>query len=262
MSKKKESFSNVLKIKGSISRNVRYILYGIYFVLFVAVWKLGEGTALKPFSEVLTAFKKLFITDHFLSNVIQSIELSVTAIVLSLALTLVLAYIAVMPLFRPLSLVISKGRFLGLLGIYFMFIVVFELGFSLQVALLTFGITVFFLTSMYTVITEIPLSRFDYARSLGLSEWQVFWQVVIRGTADQMLESLRQNAAIGWMMIPGVETIIRVGGIGDVLYDKVKYFKRDEAIAILFCVILIGIIQDIVLKYIQGVLTPHILVKK
>ncbi len=262
MSKKKESFSNVLQIKGSISRNIRYILYGVYFVLFVALWKLGEGTALKPFSDVLVSLKELFTVDYFLGDVIESIKLSLTAIALSLALTLVLAYIAVMPLFRPLSLIISKGRFLGLLGIYFMFIVAFDLGFSLQVALLTFGITVFFLTSMYTVITEIPSSRFDYARSLGLSEGQVFWQVVIRGTGDQMLESLRQNAAIGWMMLPGVETIVRVGGIGDILLDKVKYFDREKVLAILFCIILIGIIQDIVLRYIQGVLTPHILVKK
>jgi len=262
MSNAKNELASVVRINGLMGRYVQFGLYFIYLLIFIGLWQMNIGTALRPFSEVFASFSDLFLKDLFMNHVIESIELSLTAIGISMAITLVFSYLSTMPMFRPWSLIISKGRFLGVLGIYFIFIVAFGLGFPLKVALLTFGITVFFLTSMYTVITEIPQSRFDYARSLGLSEIQVFWQVVIRGTADQMLESLRQNAAIGWMMIPAVETIVKTGGIGDILWDNIKHFDRGKALAIMFVIIIIGIIQDILLKLTQRVVTPHVTVKK
>ncbi|MCP4113568.1 MAG: ABC transporter permease subunit [Desulfobacteraceae bacterium] len=262
MSHKKKLFSNIIQINGSLSGNIKYILYGIYFLLFVAIWHLCTGTAIRPFSEIFASLEILFVEDYFLGDIGYSVKLSLTAIFLSTIVTLIISYLSTFPLVRPGTLIISKGRFLGVLGIYYIFIVAFGLGFSLKVALLTFGITVFFLTSMYTVITEIPQSQFDYARSLGLTDWQVFWQVVIRGTADQMLESLRQNAAIGWMMIPAVETIVKTGGIGDVLWDNIKHFDRGKALAVMFCIIFIGIVQDIFLRELQRIITPHISVKK
>ncbi|MDH5681226.1 MAG: ABC transporter permease subunit [Spirochaetota bacterium] len=262
MNNLKGELASVIKINGLMGRYVKYALYFIYLLIFIGIWQINIGTALRPFSEVFAKLSDLFLKEFFMNKVIESIELSLMAIAISLSITLIFSYLATMPMFRPWSLIITKGRFLGVLGIYFIFIGVFGLGFHMKVALLTFGITVFFLTSMYSIITEIPQSRFDYARSLGLSEIQVFWQVVIRGTADQMLESLRQNAAIGWMMIPAVENIVKSGGIGDVLWDNVKHFDRSKTLAIVFVIIIIGIIQDILLKMTQRVVTPHVTVKK
>lgn len=258
----KRFFSTLLQINGTFSNNAQYILYGFYFFFFIVLWQLSIGSAIRPFSEIALSIKLLFFNDKFLWDIVASFKLSLSAIFLSLVVTLIFSYLAVFPLFRPGAMVITKGRFLGILGLYYIFIVLFGLGFSLKVALLTFGITVFFLTSMYTIVTEIPQSKFDHARVLGLSDWQVFWQVVVRGTAGQMLESLRQNAAIGWMMIPAVETIVKTGGIGDVLWDNIKHFDRGKALAIMFIIIFLGIIQDKLLQMLQRILTPHIFLEQ
>ena len=70
---------------------------------------------------------------------------------------------------------ISKGRFLSLAGFTLIATLLFEGG-AIKTALLTFSITVFFITSMASVIAAIPKSEFDHARTLRMSEWRVVWK--------------------------------------------------------------------------------------
>lgn len=253
-----KKINELVTIHGDISKNIKYALYAFYAILFVIIWHLGVGITIRPFSEIFKSLGVLWFEKGLASDIGQSLILNATALFSSLVLTLVVGYIAAFPLLQPIAFIISKGRFLGLMGLNAMFIELFGLGFNMKVALLTFGISVFYITSLYSIVIEIPTSRFDYARSLGLSKAKVLWQVVIRGTADQMLESLRQNAAIGWMMITAVEGIVKSGGIGDRLYHSYKHFDRGEVLAIIFCIILIGILTDVVLKVIREIITPHI----
>src|SRR5437867_629398 len=84
-----------------------------------------------------------------------------------------------------------------------------------QVALLVFGMTVFFVTSMLDVVAAIPKESFDHARTLRMGEWRTVWEVLVLGTAEKAMDVLRQNAAIGWMMLTMVEGISRSeGGVG------------------------------------------------
>lgn len=260
--KETSAIASLFSVNGSPSRNVKYVLYGIYAALFVIVWHAGAGTTVRPFTEIGSSFYHLWFEKGLAQDLGQSIQLIAIALGASLFATLATTYIATLPALEPISYFISRGRFLGLMGLNAIFIEVFGLGIAMKIAVLTFSVSVFFVTSMHAIITEIPRSRYDYARSLGLNSWQVVWHVVIRGTADQMLESLRQNAAIGWMMITAVEGIVKSGGIGDRLYYSYKHFDRGEVLAIIFCILLIGILMDITLRWLQHIITPHVLAKK
>lgn len=258
----KKQLSDLFTIKGDLTPQVKYGLYALYVVLFVVLWESAAGVAIRPFGEILDGFKVLWFEKGLAVDIGQSVYLNLVAIGVTLLLTLLLSYLSIFQFWRPLSFAISKGRFLGLLGLNFIFIEIFGLGFEMKVALLTFGITVFYLTSMYSIVQEIPEDQLDYARSLGLSKWQIIWQVVIRGTADQMLETLRQNAAIGWMMITAVEGIVKSGGIGDLLWNSNKHFDRGEVLAIIFCILIIGMLQDQLLKTLKKIITPHAIEEK
>ena len=39
-----------------------------------------------------------------------------------------------------------------------------------------------------------------------MGEWRVVWEVVVRGTRDQAIDVMRQNAAMGWMMLTMAKT--------------------------------------------------------
>ena len=78
-----------------------------------------------------------------------------------------------------------------------------------------------------------------------MSEWRVVWEVVILGTADQAFEVLRQNAAIGWMMLTMVEGIARAeGGIGVALLNENKHFRLEYLFAIQLVILIVGLVQD------------------
>jgi len=105
---------------------------------------------------------------------------------------------------------------------------------------------------------EIPREKFDYARSLRMSEWQVVWEVVVLGTADQAIEVLRQNAAMGWMMLTMVESISRSeGGIGAMLLNQNKHFHLAEVFAIQILILLVGMIQDYGIAFAKRLLCPY-----
>src|SRR5262249_21522186 len=145
-------------------------------------------------------------------ELLASLALNVEALALTLLISLALAYATVIPALRPAVGAVSKGRFLGLTGLTLVFMLAFGGGHLLKLWLLVFGMTVFYVTSMSAVVAAIPRETFDLARSLRMSEPRVVWEVVVKGTRDAALETLRQNAAIGWMMLTAVEGISRSEG--------------------------------------------------
>ncbi|HSF41591.1 MAG TPA: nitrate ABC transporter permease, partial [Thermoanaerobaculia bacterium] len=153
---------------------------------------------------------------------------------------------------------VSKGRFLGLIGLTFVFTLMVGGGRPLKLALLVFGMTVFFITSMAAEVLSIPKERFDHARTLRMNEWEVVWEVVILGTADKAFEVLRQNAAIGWMMLTMVEGISRSeGGVGAMLLNQNKHFHLAEVFAIQITILLVGILQDYGIGALQRIVCPY-----
>jgi NitT/TauT family transport system permease protein len=90
-----------------------------------------------------------------------------------------------------------------------------------------------------------------------MNEWQVVWEVVILGTAEQAIEVLRQNAAIGWMMLTMVEGIARSeGGVGALLLNQNKYFHLPEVFAVQITILLIGMLQDYGIGVLARVVCP------
>jgi len=198
----------------------------------------------KP-NEVFPAVAKLWLEQGLGPELVTSFWMNVQALAITAFISLGLAYLSVMPAVRPIVAAVAKGRFLGLSGLTFIFTLMVGGGRPLKLALLVFGMTVFFVTSMAAVVAAIPKSSFDHARSLRMSEWEVVWDVVVLGTLDQAIEVFRQNAAIGWMMLTMVEGISRSeGGVGAMLLNQNKHFHLAEVFGIQILILLVGLVQD------------------
>lgn len=208
--------------------------------------------------EVFDALRHLWMVEGLGQDLMTSFVLNLQALGWSTLISLGLAYLTVIPLFRPIVAAISKGRFLSLVGFTVLFNIVFGGGRPLKVSLLVFGITVFYITSMAAVISAIPKSEFDYARTLRMSEWRVVWEVVVLGTVDKAFEVLRQNAAMGWMMLTMVEGIVRQeGGVGVQLLNGYKFMKLDWMFAIQLVILITGLIQDYAIGALRRMCCPY-----
>ncbi|HLK15367.1 MAG TPA: ABC transporter permease subunit [Fimbriimonadaceae bacterium] len=241
-----------------LSPSAMQIIVVMEIIAFLVLWSFSPWPILPHPAEVFGAFRGLWTKQGLGPALVSSFTFNVEALFYSTLISLAFGYLSVLPAMRPIVAAISKGRFLSLVGFSLLFLVVLGGGHTLKLALLVFGMTVFFLTSMASVIQEIPRSEFDYARTLHMSEWRVVWEVVILGTADKALEVMRQNAAMGWMMLTMVETIVRAeGGVGVLLMNNEKYMKLSEVFAIQLAVLLVGLFQDAGIGLIRRFLCPY-----
>jgi len=258
MSKNRNSIAGILLPNRTVSPTVMKILILVQAGVALAIWWSSPFKVLPRPDEVLRALGDLWRVHGLGWEIITSVGLNVQAIGWTLLISLLLSYLTVIPFFRPIAAAVSKGRFLGLIGLTLIFTLMIGGGQPLKLSLLVFGMSVFFVTSMAAVIQDLPKEAFDHARSLGMSEWRVVWEVVILGTADDAFEVLRQNAAIGWMMLTMVEGISRAeGGMGAMLLNQNKHFHLAEVFAIQLLILTIGILQDYGIGALRKLLCPY-----
>jgi NitT/TauT family transport system permease protein len=234
------------------------IVYTVATLVVVAcAWQLASGTLPAP-ADVVSALGTLWNERGLFDQLSSSLALNLEAIAWSTAITLALAYATVVPAVRPLVTGLTKLRFTGMVGWGFVLTLATTSGHQLKLWMLVFGMTPFFLTAMAEVVAEIPKERFDHARTLGMSETRVVWEVVIRGTLDKAFETLRQNAAMGWMMLTTVEGVVRSeGGIGTMLLDENKHLALDAVFALILVVLVVGVAQDYALSYLRRLACPY-----
>lgn len=225
------------------------------FLLWLAV---PFATLPKP-GEVWSALGSMWWEHGMGPELFTTLGLIGDALLRTVIISLVLSYATVIAFFRPLVEAVSKLRFLGLTGLVVPFTLFFGGGHDLKVAMLTFGMTTFFVTSMAQVVIEIPREQFDHMRTLGASESRILWEVVIRGTLDKALEIMRQNLAIGWALITMVEGISRAeGGLGALILNQNKHFRLAEVYAILLVILVVGLLLDYTIGILTRVMCPHI----
>ena len=241
-----------------VSRATIQLIAVVWAVLALLVWWRSPFRVLPQPGEVFRALGDLWAHQGLGRELGTSVGLNLEALGITLAISLVLSYGTVLPALRPLVAAISKGRFLGLIGLTLVFTLVVGGGHPLKVSLLVFGMTVFFVTSMAEEVAQVPRARFDHARTLRMSEWQVVWEVVVHGTADRAIEVFRQNAAIGWMMLTMVEGISRSeGGVGAMLLNQNKHFHLAQVFAIQILILVVGLVQDYAIGVVKRFLLPH-----
>lgn len=206
-----------------LSRRSIALIAAAQALLLLVLWHNAPPVVFPRPGEVISALGELWIVHGLGHELWVSMSTSLQAIVLSAVLGLAFSYGTVVPALRPGAGLVSMGRFLILVGLTFTFTLAVGGGHPLKLALLTFGMLVFFVTSMPAVVAGIFRDRFDYARALGMSQKRAVFEVVLLGTADEALEILRQNAAIRWTLLTMVEGCVRSdGGAGALLMNQTK----------------------------------------
>jgi NitT/TauT family transport system permease protein len=240
-----------------ISKNVFRLMVLTQVGIFLFVWLFAQIIFLPKPGEILTALGYLWTQEGLGGELLTSFFLNLQAISVAVIVSLLLAYSSLLPFFRPVVVMLSKLRFLSLVGLTFFFTLMASTGHQLKLYLLSFSISVFFLTSMADVIASAPKEKFDLARTLGMNEWRTSLEVVVFGETDKAFDVLRQNAAIGWMMLTMVEGISREGGgIGTLLLNQNKHFHLDAVFAIQITILVLGLGQDYAIGVLRKIVCP------
>jgi len=240
-----------------ISKKTIRWLVGFQLLMLLSIWVFSPTVFLPKPNEVFHALSELWF-EGLGSELITSFYLNLQAIAISTILSLLLAYLTVIPFFRPIVGLLSKLRFLSMVGLTFFFTLMAATGHELKLFLLVFSVSVFFVTGMAEVVASVPKEEFDLARTLRMGEWRVVYEVIVLGQADKAFEVLRQNAAMGWMMLTMVEGISRSeGGVGAMLLNQNKHFHLSAVFAIQLTILILGLGQDYAIGLLRRMLCPY-----
>lgn len=254
--------SVLFRPNASITANAYRGIILVEIVLLFGVWCLVPQEIPGPLA-VFGAIKDMILTQGLLGEFYTSLVLNGQAIIISTILSLGLSYAATMNAVRPLANMVAKGRFVSLVGLGFVLTLYVGGGHALKLWELVIGMTVFFTVSMVDVVLKVREDYKDYVRTLRANEWEVMYQTQIRGTLADAFDILRQNAAMGWLMLAMVEGTVRSeGGIGTMLVDSNKHFNLAMIFAIQSVFVTVGIGQDALIVWLKNITCPYAALRK
>lgn len=230
-----------------VPRTERTLIVAAWIVLVLLWWILASRGSKQLFptpGQVWDGFQSLY-AEGLVVHIFSSLGLFFQAILLSVIVSLVVVYLSPLPALRPIAVALRRFRYLPLTGITFYLAILVSNARTMQVSVLFIFMSLYFITSLLAVLKDIPAEEIDHARSLKCSRWEVLWEVVIKGRLDYVLDVLRQNLAIIWMMLVTVESIlVAAGGLGVLIKNSDKFANHGRIVALQIVILLVGLALD------------------
>jgi len=253
-----KNFIHALNPLQAIPKSTMITLSVSWVAIIIVVWFTAPSPILPSPIDVFGHIPALFGPEEGLGAELWiSLSLNMQAVGLMALISLLLSYATVIPAMKPLATIISTGRFNGMVGLPLILTLWLHDPHYVKIALLVYGMGVFTIPSVVKIIEAIPKERFDLARTLRMSEWRVVFEVVVLESFDEIIEVLRTNIAMGWMMLPMVEGMFKSeGGVGAFLLNENKHFNLDAVYGTVLVILVLGFIQDYVIGVIKNTLCP------
>ena len=230
----------------------------IQIVLILLIAQFYTSEVLPKPDGVAHAVLNIVSEPTFLDNFVATLGLIIRGMTIAIIVSLFLVYLSIIPAFRYIALMVSKFRFLTYTGLIFVFTVAIQDGHDIKISLLLFGIIPFFVTSLMAYIKDIPQKEYELCYTLKFSNWQTLYEVVIKGKLHLVLEVIRQNFAIAWMMITTVEGLsMSEGGLGTMMLKSNRVLRMDEVFGVLLIVLLTGILFDYIFDLLKVWVFPY-----
>lgn len=234
-----------------VSQSQRLTIIFIWIALLIGYWIFASAGSKHLFptpGQVWDGFQSLY-NEGLVVHIASSLSLCIQAAAISIVISLLLVYLSPLPALKPLAVALSKLRYLPLTGITFYLAILVSNARTMQIGVLFIFMSLYFITSLLAVLKDIPAEEIDHARSLKCSRWEVLLEVVIKGRMDYVLDVLRQNLAIVWMMLVTVESIlVAAGGLGVLIKNSDKFMNHGRIVALQLVILAVGLLLDWVLN--------------
>jgi NitT/TauT family transport system permease protein len=198
-----------------------------------------------PFA-VVKSLKELHFNDQVVKETGYSVGLNVMGYLEAILVSLIFGFlIGLIPFFRALlNRFFNATRFIPLTAVTGLFIAWFGIETNMKIQFLSFGIFVYLLPVVIQRIDEVADIYLQTAYTLGASKWQLIRTVYFPSVASRIIDDIRVLTAISWTYIIIAEMMNQTGGIGALINLSGRQSRLDKVFALLFIIVLIGIIQD------------------
>jgi len=257
----------LFKLRGELTPERRSILSILGLGIFLLLWYvltmgatpiISSGILPSPGS-VLFAYGDLCEDNNLIKNLFFSLGLNLAGYVKAIFYTVLIGFlIGLYPLFRGMfQSQIDAIRFMPLAAVTSIFIIWFGIGTDMKVNFLAFGIFIFLLPVVVQRIDDVKEVYLKTVHTLGATDWQVIKTVYFPSVFSRLFDDIRILTAISWTYIVVAESLANEGGIGALTYTVRRFGRMDKLFALLLLIIIIGVIQDKVFKYLDKEFFPH-----
>lgn len=227
-------------------------------VVAAVIWLCAPTSTVPGPMGVLSSLRSLWLEDALGREMLTSLTLNAEMLVALVLIVVPLGYARALPIARPVVALFANFRFLGLTGLTLLFTIYTSGSHSLRLSILVFSVGTYYLTALARIVDAVPTAEIDYTRTLGMKPWRSFQEILVRGRSAEMLEALRQNAAMGWMMLTAVEGLTKSdGGVGTLLLQAQRLWRLEDVYAIQLSLWVVGLLQDYLFGVARRVLFPY-----
>ncbi len=231
------------------------LLFAAWFVTTLGEKPLIDPLKLPPPQEVLRALIALVFTDLGPELGVSALRVSI-AFVLCIAVSLPIGVLmgSFEAVNRWVDPIISPLRFTPMNAFVPIFIMWFGIDETEKIAFLFFATVVFLLPVVVDAIRSVPEELVQTAQTLGATRWQLIRTVLVPAALPQIFDNFRVMNGIAWGYILLAEMVNSRRGIGHLFDAAWRANKSDQILALILVVGIVGLVSDLAIRTVNGLL--------
>jgi osmoprotectant transport system permease protein len=211
-------------------------------------------------TNALDLFVNTFITNKsiILTALWQHIYISLTALAISLLISI------------PLGIFLTRrkniaGVAIGITGVFQTIPSIALFGFMLPfvgigvkptlIALVLYSLLPI-VRNVYTGILEVNQSVVDAGRGMGMTNWQILWNIELPLALPVLMAGVR-TAAVSTIGVTTIAAFIGAGGLGEIVFRGVALMRTELIIAGGLPAALLAVATEFLLKRLENKVTPN-----
>ena len=234
------------------------VFFGIIgFIILLVLWGVITYSGLvKPLflpspTEVFENTIDLFVNQNFLEDILASIWrvfvgflfASIIAVPLGIFIG---SYKGLQALIGP---IVEFMRYLPAAAFVPLAILWLGIGDIEKMFIIFIGTLPYLTVLVADVVKHVNADLINVGHTLGASDKQILFEIIIPSSMPMIWDSLRVMAGIGWTYIIVAEIVAARSGIGHVIIEAQRYLLTANIITGLIIIGIIGLITDYAFKY-------------
>lgn len=205
-------------------------------------------------SAVFSSLLEMTVSGELPLNLLVSLRRVALGLAIGVALGTVLGLAAGLSRIGEVSIdpLMQIKRAIPTLALTPLFIVWFGIGEMPKVALIAFGTLFPIYLNLYSGIRDIDVRLLDAARSCGLKQLGLIWNVVLPGAMPSFLVGLRYAVSVSILVLVVAEQINATQGLGYLVNDARDFMRTDIIVVCVIVYALLGLSADFLLRRLEA----------
>jgi NitT/TauT family transport system permease protein len=231
-------------------------LTAVPFAILVLVWALLRQTGLinpgllpSPLA-VLARFWYGLLDGDLGINILMSLERVLAGLLIGTAAAVPVGFLIgwYRPVRRLIDPLINFFRALPPIALIPLVIVYLGIGEIAKIAILFYASFFAAVIVMYEGMAAISPIYIRVARTLGASDLEIFWRVMVPLTVPHMLVALRVALGVCWATLVAAELVAAQQGLGAMIQNASSFFDLNTIYLGIICIGALALLMDTILR--------------